>query len=490
MHQLTPSETALLSAETNTNLGHQSLCLELAPDADGQHLTLSRLRAVIEESLHRAPSLRRRIRHVPLDLDDPWWIEDPHFDLDYHIRHLAVPGASDPDALEQLLARLHERPLDRNRPLWELYLIENPDGDSHLFVKVHIVLIEELGPMGPLSTVLAGAAGRSRRTTGQNLAGRHAADRLGPADQGGVVDRTQPDPNRPPRAQREPTRPDARGGRAVWRSRPRVRPCIRSSKARNDRPVPRVTFNRTVGSHRRVARVTLSVDQLREIRRQRGVRFHDVLLTVISGALRHWLVVNDELPAEPLVALTPLLVDADSDELGAALVPLATHRHDPLQRLDDINASMSELTLELDPQPAAAITSRAGAPSVLAGAAARLLLTTGAGLRMMPPFNVYIVSIPGRDEGPIAGHDIVREHAMVPITDGCGLSISAISHDHRVDITLVADRDMITEPRRARRTPRDRTRAAPPRVRNAGGLLISCARGGRGTRRCRCRSRG
>jgi hypothetical protein len=190
--------------------------------------------------------------------------------------------------------------------------------------------------------------------------------------------------------------------------------------------------------------VTLSVDQLREIRRQRGVRFHDVLLTVISGALRHWLVVNDELPAEPLVALTPLLVDADSDELGAALVPLATQRHDPLQRLDDINASMSELTLELDPQPAATISTRAGAPSVLAGAAARLLLTTGAGLRMMPPFNVYIVSIPGRDEGPIAGHAIVGEHAMVPITDGCGLSISAISHDHRVDITLVADRDMIT----------------------------------------------
>ena len=81
----------------------------------------------------------------------------------------------------------------------------------------------------------------------------------------------------------------------------------------------------------------------------------------------------------------------------------------------------------------------------LAGAAARLLLTTGAGLRMMPPFNVYVVNIPGRDEGPIAGHEIVSEHAMCPITDGVGLSISAISHDNRVDITLVADRDMISD---------------------------------------------
>lgn len=72
MHQLTPSETALLTAETNTNLGHQSLCLELAPNADGEHLSLARLREVIEASLHLAPSLRRRVRLVPLAIDDPW----------------------------------------------------------------------------------------------------------------------------------------------------------------------------------------------------------------------------------------------------------------------------------------------------------------------------------------------------------------------------------------------------------------------------------
>lgn len=444
MHQLSSSETALLAAETNTNLGHQSLCLELAPDSDGRHLTLSRLRSVIEENMHRAPSLRRRVRHVPLELDDPWWIEDPHFDLDYHVRHLAVPGASDPDALEQLLARLHERPLDRNRPLWELYLIENPDGASILFVKVHIVLIEELGPLGPLSPVVAGP--------GLGVDGvRNGAWRpdMVPTDSDLLI-----------KAAWSTVRSPIRSGRHLLQAYRRIpvigevsRLILAASnssthpveRARNDRPVPRVAFNRTVGAHRRVARVTLSVDRLREIRRQQDVRFHDVLLTVISGALRHWLVLNDELPSEPLVALTPLLVDAESDELGAALVPLATHRHDALRRLDDISASMSELTLELEPQSAQSISNRAGAPSALAGAASRLLITTGAGLRMMPPFNVYVVNIPGRDEGPIAGHDIVREHAMCPITDGCGLSISAISHDHRVDVTLVADRDLITD---------------------------------------------
>lgn len=444
MHQLTPSENALLAAETNTNLGHQSLYLELAPDADGKHLSLARLREVIEACLHRAPSLRRRVRQVPLELDDPWWIEDPHFDLDYHIRHLAVPGASDPDALEQLLARLHERPLDRNRPLWELYLIEDQDGESNLFIKVHIVLIEELGPMGPLSPVLAANTGDLDAVTSRSW----RPDML-PTDSDLLIKAAWSTVRSPIRTARHILNASRRiplvgevARLTLAAASSTVHPV---EQARNDRPVPRVSFNRTVGAHRRVARVTLSVDQLREIRRQRNVRFHDVLLTVISGALRHWLVLNDELPSEPLVALTPLLVDAESDELGAALVPLATHRHDPLQRLDDINTSMSELTLELEPQSAKSISTRTSAPSVLAGAAARLLLTTGAGLRMMPPFNVYVVSIPGRDEGPIAGHDIINEHAMVPITDGCGLSISAISHDHRVDITLVADRDMITD---------------------------------------------
>ncbi len=444
MHQLTPSEAALLAAETNTNLGHQSLCLDLAPDADGQTLTLSRLRAVIEESLHLAPSLRRRVRPVPLELDDPWWIEDPHFDLDYHLRHLAVPGASDPRALEQLLARLHERPLDRNRPLWELYLIENPDSVTTLFVKVHIVLIEELGPLGPLSPVLAKPASDVDVLPTDSW----RPDML-PSDGDLLIKAGWSSLRSPLRTARHLL--EAYQRVPVVGELARMALAISSSglhpveRARNDRPVPRVGFNRTLGAHRRVARISLPVELLREVRRQSGGRFHDVLLTVISGALRHWMVVNDELASEPLVALTPLLIDAQSDDLGAALVPMATHRHDPLQRLADIGTSMSELTLEIEPQPVEAITKRAGAPSKLAGAASQLLLTTGAGLRMMPPFNVYVVNIPGRDEGPIAGFDIVAEHAMCPIVDGIGLSISAISHHHRVDVTLVADRDLVPD---------------------------------------------
>jgi WS/DGAT/MGAT family acyltransferase len=444
MHQLTPSEAALLSAETNTNLGHQSLCLELADAPDGSSLSIDALRSTIEANLHHAPSLRRRVRHVPFELDSPWWIEDPHFDLDYHVRHLAVPGAKDPDALDQLLARLHERPLDRSRPLWELYLIENPDGPSNVFVKVHTVVIEELGPLGPLWPVLA----HPKRDL-ENLAPETWRPDMLPSDSDLVIKALWSIVRSPVRSTRHMIEATQRlpivGGfaRAVTGA---ISSTIHPIEAaRNDRPVPRTWFNRPVGAHRRVARVTLPVEELKSVRRSTDVRFHDVLLAVISGSVRHWLIVNDSLPTAPIVALTPLLVAGEQEELGAALVPLATEMHDALGRLESINESMSELTLEIEPQSAEAITNRAGTPSTLAGKASVLLLTTGAGLRLMPPFNIYLVNIPGRSEGTIEGFEIAHEHVMCPLIDGIGLSISAISHDDQVDVTFVADRDLVPD---------------------------------------------
>ena len=216
---------------------------------------------------------------------------------------------------------LHEQP-----PLWELYLIEDPDERQQS--------VRE-GPH---------RADRGTRPDGTAVAGarRPVFDLDRPAGRSWRPDMVPTDSDLLIKAAWSTVRSPVRTTRRVLNATRRV-PVLgevarlviaaassdrapRRAGRHNDRPVPRVSFNRTVGSHRRVTRVTLSVDQLREIHRQRGVRFHDVLLTVISGALRHWLVVNDELPAEPLVALTRCLVDADSDELGAAL---RTARHPP-----------------------------------------------------------------------------------------------------------------------------------------------------------------
>ncbi len=442
MHQMSRREAALLGAETMTNLGHYSLYLELGPDADGEPMAFQRVRSLIEQNLHLAPSLRRRVRRVPWDLDEPWWIEDPHFDLEYHVRTLAVPSAGDPDALEQMLGRVHERALDRKRPLWELYVIDLPSGGRGLFIKIHVVLTDELGPLGPLTAALGGE----------------------------VVDGEEPPPWRPDMVPsnrdlmikagwstvRSPLRSWQRSmqlaqqvpvvGRlallAANISTTRPHPV---ESARNDQTVPRTSFNRPLGSHRRVAMAELPIEQLRAAHHALGAKFHDVLLAVISGGLRHWLVVNDELIAEPLVALTPLVVDAERDRLGAALVPIATERHDPVRRVEDISRSMTEITQQLAPRSVGEIRDREGVPTALAGTASQLLVTSSANIRFMPPFNIYVVNIPGGDFTEVDGHPIVAKHALCPVIDGIGLSISAISLGDSVHVTLVSDRDLVAD---------------------------------------------
>ncbi len=441
MHQLTRSEAALFGAETVTNLGHYSIYLELGPNSDGEPLQFQRLRSLLSERIHLAPSLRRRIREVPFGLDDPWWIEDPGFDLDYHVRHLAVPGASDPNALEQLLARLHERPLDRSRPLWEIYLIDHPDATVSLFIKVHLVLTDELGPLGPLTPALATDLSAEETAAWRPDMLPSDSDLLIKAGWSTLFTPSRSIQRSLELAQRIPLV----GRLALLVSNISNDPAHPVEAARRDQAVPRTSFNRTLGSHRRVARAELPLAQIRKIHTQLDVRVHDVLLAAVSGALRHWLIVNDELIAEPLVALTPLLIDEKSDQLAAALVPLATERHDPLQRIADISMAMSEITEQIEPQSIEAIRSREGIPTALAGAASQLVVTASANVRFMPPFNIYVVNIPGVGLDNIDDFPVVHKHALCPLIDGIGLSMSAISHDEAVHVTLVADRDLVPD---------------------------------------------
>jgi len=144
MRQLTPREAMLLAAESPTNLGHSSVYTIV----DGRSQAMfgfDSLMAGLEDRLPQVPELTRRIREVPLKLDRPWWEPDPAFDLGYHVRHIGVPGSGRGNVAAKemaLLARLHERPLNRNRPLWELYLIDRPDGRSGLMAKVHHALVD------------------------------------------------------------------------------------------------------------------------------------------------------------------------------------------------------------------------------------------------------------------------------------------------------------------------------------------------------------
>ena len=268
MNGYRPLRQRLLTAESNTNLGHQSLCLELAPDATVKHLTCLRLRGVIEESLHRAPSLRRRIRHVPLESTTRGGSRT-------HTSTSTITSATSPFPVPlgpgRARATACAPPPAPPRPEPSAVGALPDQGETrwrdNLFVKVAYRV--DRGSLARWVRCRPSSPGRHPRLRQRRdrWRTRHAADRL---DLLGVEQSFR---------DRSPTSPmpvvhllQAWRRRSPssaishdWRSRPRGPPFTRS-RARQIGPSTRVSFNRTVGAHRHVARVTLSVDRLEEVR--------------------------------------------------------------------------------------------------------------------------------------------------------------------------------------------------------------------------------
>src|ERR671911_1131298 len=128
MKQLSGLDASFLYLETGSQFGHvSSLSIYAKPEDDSDYDPFAAWRQQIDRRLHLLEPLRRRLVEVPLGLDLPYWIEDPNFDLDFHVRHHAVPPPGSPKQLAEVVSRIHARPLDRSRPLWELYVIEGVD---------------------------------------------------------------------------------------------------------------------------------------------------------------------------------------------------------------------------------------------------------------------------------------------------------------------------------------------------------------------------
>src|SRR4051794_40658553 len=155
MQQLTGLDAAFLAMETPSVYGHVGSICVLDPATAVEPLTLDRMTDLVQSRLHLVPPFRRRLVTVPLGLDQPYWIEDPDFDIEFHVRELALPEPGDDKQLAEQAARLHARQLDRNRPLWELYLIHGLDGGRvAVYTKVHHAAIDGVSGNDILAALL------------------------------------------------------------------------------------------------------------------------------------------------------------------------------------------------------------------------------------------------------------------------------------------------------------------------------------------------
>ncbi|GAA4331864.1 wax ester/triacylglycerol synthase family O-acyltransferase [Klenkia terrae] len=403
---------------------------------------------LVSSRLVLVPRFRQKVVEVPGHLANPAWIDDPDFDVTYHVRRSALPRPGTEEQLLDLVARLTARPLDHSRPLWEMYLVEGLAGDRIAVVtKTHPALVDGLTAIDIGQVILDDAP--------------VPADRPAPPDEWR--------PRRPPgpvalvweaveEAVQRPTAVldtvrtatgdlRATAGRLVGTAG-----SVLSALARTTvRPAPTSPLNGSIGRQRRVAVARADLDELKAQRRALGGTVNDVLLATVTGALREWLLSRGEpvVGSTSIRALVPVSVrpdDADEDAEGTVvsslLLDLPVGEPNPRVRVARIGYAMRGAAQGGQSVGADALVALSGfAPPTLHALGARA--ASGLSRRL---FNLVVTNVPG-PQVPLyaAGARMLEVFPVVPLARGQGLAIGLTSYDGTVYFGLNADRDSVSD---------------------------------------------
>jgi WS/DGAT/MGAT family acyltransferase len=467
MQQLTGLDNSFLVTETGGALGHVGALWFFDTENLGGRSFFHAVRATIEERLHLLAPYRRRLVEVPFGLDRPYWVEDPGFDLDFHVRHVAVPPPGDEEQLSALVARIHARALDRARPLWEVYVIEGlADGRVALYTKIHHCAVDGVAG-AQLAAVL--------------LDSDPAGDEVSPA---GESEEREPLPSwiamlargllGAPSSTGRVARILGRTAQCAWKSRDpigavtrrasvdRIPLLGRRSGDRDADPgpdrspptsVPRTPWNGSISPHRRVAFFSHPLPDYKTIKRTFETTLNDVVMAVTASALRRYLEDVRALPEDPLVAMVPVSLRT-ADQKGectnrVTIVPgeLATEVEDPVERLQRIHATMMRVKRGEEPTSGSLIADwlEAPIPAVSAGVAS-LVARTRLMDRLTPLYNVIVSNVPGpRQPLYCGGAKLLAYHPISAIGDGQGLNVTVVSYRDHLDYGLVACRELVPD---------------------------------------------
>jgi diacylglycerol O-acyltransferase len=473
MKQLSGLDASFLYLETGRQFGHvSSLSIYAKPEDDPDYDPFAAWRAQIERRLHLLEPLRRRLREVPLGLDHPYWLEDPDFDLDFHVRHSGVPPPGRDDQIAEIVARIVGRPLDRSRPLWETYVLEGlPDGRFGILTKVHhatidgaagaelLVLMLDGDPEGdalPAAPTVQKPAERVP-SDGEMLARAATSLVRKPARAVLLGARTMRDLGT---AIRNPmvvsaanqVRAGLRGpvGTVLNLGRPRAP----EGEVRGPVPTaaPRLAFNAAITPHRRFAFRSTRLGAVKEIKNALGATVNDVVMAMCSGGLRRWLEDRDQLPELPVVAMIPVSIRSGEEterwtnRVSAIFATLPTDEPDPVRRVGRVHEAMVDAKELFDAVPAEALTDFAQFPPPAVFARAMRTATRLTASRIMAPVNVVISNVPGpRQPLYTAGARLLHYYPVSTILDGQGLNITVQSYLDTLDFGLVSCRELVPD---------------------------------------------
>jgi diacylglycerol O-acyltransferase / wax synthase len=463
MRQLTSVDAQFLALESARQTGHVAGLAVLDPStAPGRHVGIEDVKRLMEERLPLLPPLRWRLAEVPLGLDYPYWIDDPDFDLDFHVRELALPPPGIDRQLAEQVSRIVARPLDRARPLWELYLIHGLEGGNvGILTKIHHAVIDGMSGAEIMGLLLDLAP------EGRELpdAPRPEPDR-DPSDLELLGRGLLGVPRYPARLLRSlpaavPNIEDTPfgvlpGAGTVGRLAGTVQRVVGGQRPSGDRKplvAPRTSFNGRISPHRRFAFGSLPLDTVKEVKNAHGCTVNDVVVSICASAVRRWLIEHDELPAEPLVAQIPISVRS-GEEAGTfgnrimlMAAPLYTNEPDPIRRLYATHEAMSEVKERHKALPAELLKdANHFIPPAVFHRAAQLTFRLSTSRPGRPTWSLVVSNVPG-PQFPLymAGGRLLANYPVSVITDGMGLNITVMSYDGHLDFGIVGDRDQIPD---------------------------------------------
>ena len=436
--RLNPLDTAWLFTESRATPNHVGGLLTFRLPADAPQDYMRRMMADFRAQRSFSAPWNRRLKFAFTKNPVPSWIETDDIDLEYHVRHAALPWPGGERELGELVGRLHSTPIDLTRPPWECTLIEGlSDGRFGLFIKMHHALIDGVSGVKTLVRGLSESAEHS-----QTLPPFWAADEQRPPPRRRRNERSAPSVADVTAAAIESLSGQARSLPQMALAFGRILKRIGDPRDGLAVPfdAPRSVLNGRVREKRRFATQQFPIERLKAVAEAAGGTLNDVVLALCGGAMRRFLLERNELPDKPLTAGIPVSVrPADDADTGNAIsfivATLGTDVEDPIERLAAIRSSVRHAKNHVQSLPRQAMTQY----TVLLMAPTILTLLTGIGGRTPPMFNCTISNVPGPDR-PLyfRGAEMLAVYPASIVTHGQALNITCGSYNGQMNFGFTA----------------------------------------------------
>jgi len=411
-------------------------------------------RATMASRVHLVERLRQRLVMVPFGIGKPYWVEDPAFNLDMHLQHVALPSPGSWKELRRLAARIFSTPLDRTRPLWEMTFVEGlnqipqvPPGSVAVINKVHHAAIDGVSGSDMMSVLLDMT---KEPKTFQVPPPRAIAP---------VPNELQVLGHTARKIMGKPSE--------IRRVAAELSEALRAAAKIRDKGVdtppvpmtaPHTPINRTITSQRIWNTALLELDRVKAIRKITGCTLNDVVLAICAGALRRYLGEKGELPDKPLIAMIPVSTRAPDErgkmgnKVSAMLLDMATDVADPVERLNVLKEhTQGGKAFEKAGATRALVDLWDFIPFGVANRVLRLYSRFRVSEMHNPVFNLVITNVPGPQiDMYMAGHKLLATMGMAPLVDGMGLLITVLSYNGVLSISptscpaVMPDLDLFT----------------------------------------------